>query len=395
MPFNFLGITVGGNHRRYSFWKPVLLCLKNKLSIWNGRNLSMGGRVTLINSVLANLPIHYMAFFKAPQKEDGGGMGIKYVGRFNSALLAEWLWRFQTGGNEIWRNTLTIRYGNLSIKTQTYSNVVSSKSESLWMKDIMTNASLRSQSNFCKFTICSIGEGNDAAFWKSIWIDNIPLKVRFNGLFHCCPLKSVSIRNMGYWEDGQWNWNLRNSLLDSDNPPEPDWSDCCKLLENILVIPGESDKWRCSLHESLIFKVSSLYPILYPSLSEQDIGSDCASHIESIWKTVIPVKVQTLSWRLTLNRLPTRSNLSKRRVFDSEQDLDCVFCSSSLKDVSHLFFSCYKSTQVWNKICERADIDIISKNCCYSHAKVWNTSLRGRCQANRVNSIWFITCWNI
>ncbi|CAK8543130.1 unnamed protein product [Lathyrus sativus] len=82
-------------------------------------------------------------------------------------------------------------------------------------------------------------------------------------------------------------------------------------------------------------------------------------------------------------------------MFDSEQDLDCVFCSSSLEDVSHLFFSCIKSTQVWNKICEYADIEIISENCCYSHAKVWNSSLRGRCQANRVNSIWFITCWSI
>ncbi|CAK8566133.1 unnamed protein product [Lathyrus sativus] len=339
------------------------------------------------------LPFSFLGI-TAPQKEDGG-LAIKHVGRFNSSLLAKWLWRFQTGGNEIWRNTLTIRYGNLSIKTQTFSDVDSSKSDSLWMKDIMNNASLNSHTNFCKFTACSVGEGNDAAFWQSVWIDDMPLKVRFNGLFQCCSLKSVSVRDMGYWEDGKWNWNLRNSLLDSDNPPEPDWSDCCKLLENISVIPGESDKRRWSLHESLIFKVSSFYSVLYSSLSEQDIGSDCASHIKSIWKTVIPAKVQTLSWRLALDRLPTRSNLLKRRVLNSEQDLDCVVCSSSLEDVSHIFFSCYKSTQVWNKICEWADIDIISENCCYSHAKVWNTSLSGRCQANRVNSIWFITCWNI
>ncbi|CAK8579394.1 unnamed protein product [Lathyrus sativus] len=164
----------------------------------------MGGRVTLINSVLANLAIYYLTFFKAPHKvvkdiiaiqrrilwagnssktfipwvswnsvcksKEDGGLSIKHVGRFNTALLAKWLWRFQTGGNEIWRKTLTNRYGNLCIKTQTYLDVDSSKTDSLWMKDIMTNASLNSHANFCKFTACSVDEGNDVAFWQSVWI---------------------------------------------------------------------------------------------------------------------------------------------------------------------------------------------------------------------------------
>ncbi|CAK8568368.1 unnamed protein product [Lathyrus sativus] len=68
LPFNFLGLTVGGNHCRYSFWNLMLSCLRNKLSNWAGRNLSMGGRVSLINSVIANLPIHHLAFYKAPKK---------------------------------------------------------------------------------------------------------------------------------------------------------------------------------------------------------------------------------------------------------------------------------------------------------------------------------------
>ncbi|CAK8534116.1 unnamed protein product [Lathyrus sativus] len=79
---------------------------------------------------------------------EDGGLGIKHVDRFNRALLAKWLWRFQTGGNEIWRKTLTNRYDNLSIKMQTYLDVDNSKSDSPWMKDIMTNASLNSHANF-------------------------------------------------------------------------------------------------------------------------------------------------------------------------------------------------------------------------------------------------------
>ncbi|CAK8576836.1 unnamed protein product [Lathyrus sativus] len=122
LPFNFLGLLVGENHRRHSFWNPVLSRMRSKLSNWAGRNLSMGGRVSLINSVLANLPIHYLAFFKAPKKivndiiaiqrcflwagnfskkfiswiswnsiykpKEHRGLGIKHVGRFNCALIA-------------------------------------------------------------------------------------------------------------------------------------------------------------------------------------------------------------------------------------------------------------------------------------------------------------------
>ncbi|CAK8579392.1 unnamed protein product [Lathyrus sativus] len=78
LPIIFLGIIVGRNHRRYSFWNLVLNCLRNKLSNWNGRNMSMGGRVTLINSVIANLPIHYLVFFKAPHRVVKDIIAIQY-----------------------------------------------------------------------------------------------------------------------------------------------------------------------------------------------------------------------------------------------------------------------------------------------------------------------------
>ncbi|CAK8543253.1 unnamed protein product [Lathyrus sativus] len=161
----------------------------------------MGGRVSLINSILANLPIHYLAFFKAPKKivndiitiqrrflwvrnsskkfiswiswnsicktKEYGGLGIKHVGRFNCALIEKWLWRFQSSGNEIWRKTLNLRYGNLSIKVQTFADVGSSKFDSLWMKDILSSSTCNFNVDFCKFTACTIREGHNTTFWQS------------------------------------------------------------------------------------------------------------------------------------------------------------------------------------------------------------------------------------
>jgi len=45
IPFKYLGMTIGRNPRRVSFWDPVIDKIKSTLSRWKGRLLSMAGRV--------------------------------------------------------------------------------------------------------------------------------------------------------------------------------------------------------------------------------------------------------------------------------------------------------------------------------------------------------------
>jgi hypothetical protein len=54
-----LGLPIGANHRQESTWKPVIESLKRKLSVWTGKHLYFGGRIMLINSVLASLPLYF------------------------------------------------------------------------------------------------------------------------------------------------------------------------------------------------------------------------------------------------------------------------------------------------------------------------------------------------
>lgn len=68
LPCKFLDIHVGINPRRGDAWSMVLSNLKIKLSLWKSRLLSIGGRVTLLNSVLSNIPIYTLQFYKAPKK---------------------------------------------------------------------------------------------------------------------------------------------------------------------------------------------------------------------------------------------------------------------------------------------------------------------------------------
>lgn len=67
-PFEFLGFSVGGNHRNACFWILVINSMKYKLSSWEGTFLSIEGRITMLNNVLSNLPNYQLPFFKVPLK---------------------------------------------------------------------------------------------------------------------------------------------------------------------------------------------------------------------------------------------------------------------------------------------------------------------------------------
>lgn len=68
LPFKFLGIPMAANPRKCSTWDPIVTILKKRLQKWKGRFMSIGGRVTLINSVLNSMPLYFFSFYKAPKK---------------------------------------------------------------------------------------------------------------------------------------------------------------------------------------------------------------------------------------------------------------------------------------------------------------------------------------
>nr|GEW62816.1 RNA-directed DNA polymerase, eukaryota [Tanacetum cinerariifolium] len=63
-PFVYLGSIVGGNMNRLHAWNDIVDRIKRRLSKWKMTSLSIGGRLTLVKSVLGSMPIFYMAMFK-------------------------------------------------------------------------------------------------------------------------------------------------------------------------------------------------------------------------------------------------------------------------------------------------------------------------------------------
>lgn len=57
---------IGAHWRSISLWEHVILRMQQKLASWKKRKLNKAGRLVLIKSCLASLPIYYLSLFHLP-----------------------------------------------------------------------------------------------------------------------------------------------------------------------------------------------------------------------------------------------------------------------------------------------------------------------------------------
>ncbi|KAK2383713.1 hypothetical protein QL285_071138 [Trifolium repens] len=217
VPFKFLGIPVGANPRRQATWKPVVDAMTKRLNSWSSRILSYGGRITLINSVLASLPLYYFSFFKAPScvikqlvkiqrnflwggglgdmqlcwvkwdqiclPKEQGGLGVKNLAIFNKALLGKWKWRVLFEGDAVWSDLLHFRYGHLPSNLMAGGTLSNDVKSSLWWRDIIGLDRESNENWFLDNTSCRVGDGKTIGFWRFKWFGDQPFRDLFPDLF--------------------------------------------------------------------------------------------------------------------------------------------------------------------------------------------------------------------
>nr|GEY43041.1 hypothetical protein [Tanacetum cinerariifolium] len=98
-PNTYLGIKDGANMSWVNAWNGVVLKVTKKLSSWKAKTLSVGGRVTIIKSVLGAIPTYYMSLFKVPEglwtnvikaiHGNNGSIGLPFTSRSRGSIWIE------------------------------------------------------------------------------------------------------------------------------------------------------------------------------------------------------------------------------------------------------------------------------------------------------------------
>jgi hypothetical protein len=65
--WSIFGVPIDNKKINKSLWVPMIEKLEKRLAGWQGRFLSLGGRLTLLNSCLSNVPLYMLSIYPAPK----------------------------------------------------------------------------------------------------------------------------------------------------------------------------------------------------------------------------------------------------------------------------------------------------------------------------------------
>ncbi|GKA18700.1 RNA-directed DNA polymerase, eukaryota [Tanacetum coccineum] len=223
-PFTYLGTKVGGNMSRVQAWTEIIDKVKSRLSNWKLKSLSIGGRLTLLKSVLGSIPIFHMSIFKVPltvlrslesircqffnghelksnksswvkwnsvlAAKEKGGLGVSSLFALNRALLMKWFWRFYSHNDSLWSRVIKAIYG----VDGEVNKVSKYASRSCWRDIINEVRKLKDQGiNMRDFMYIKVGNGETTKFWDDIWIGSKPLKLLFPRIYALDNIKDATI----------------------------------------------------------------------------------------------------------------------------------------------------------------------------------------------------------
>nr|GEX43036.1 RNA-directed DNA polymerase, eukaryota [Tanacetum cinerariifolium] len=339
-PFTYLGVKVGMSSSRKKYWDEVIGKISARLSKWKLKTLSIGGRLTLIKSVLTSLPLNHVSLYKAPlgvlhdlesfrrkffngidENErkismigwnkilalKKGGLGVSsFFFALNRSLLFKWVCRFLFQGSSLWYRFISALYG----KHISFDCTGSVSHSSTWNCIIRELGSLSSKGiNLLVLLKKKMGNGAHTFFGKIRGL-TIPLLAEpflellvvvrkkinsFNLLILLILLLFLTpmIDGCGYLI----------FLALRGGAEEDQFIQLVDLIDSI-TISNSNDRWVWLLESSSEFSVHSARTYI-DNLLLPMIGSPTR------WVKVVSIKINIFAWKIYLDKLPTRSLLFK------------------------------------------------------------------------------------
>ncbi|GKD41149.1 RNA-directed DNA polymerase, eukaryota, partial [Tanacetum coccineum] len=407
-PFKYLGVMVGGNMAKLKAWDETILKLKSRLSKWKINTLSIGGRLTLLKSVLGSTPIYSMSLYKVPKSilnlleslrrnffngvqgderkiswvkwskvlasRKHGGLGVSSFFALNRALLFKWVWRFISHDNSLWYRFISAMHGSNIQVTSPFKS-------STWNTIIREIHSLKNMGvNLISYCKIRVGSGIHTSFWNDVWNGDTQFCSLFPRLFALENNKNCSVAEK---LQGSITLSFRRSVRGG---VESQQLEALQDLLGSVILSDSIDRWVWDLNGDGIFRVKDARNLLDEFFLPKE-------EVATRWIKSIPIKVNVFAWKLHLDRLPTRLNLVNRGV----QVLStlCPICGVAHEDASHIFFSCEVAMDVSRLICRWWNISWTHVGS-YSEWLSWLKSLRlGSKIKGLLEGVFYVFWWSL
>lgn len=163
--------------------------------------------------------------------------------------------------------------------------------------------------------------------------------------------------------------------------------DCINRFK-ILQDTKDSWSWKHSSNGAYCTKVA--YAISDSVSTAGAIGVQQQVKVyKMLRKSHAPRRVQVIVWKILQQKLPTKVDLQSNHVIPNNVVIRCVFCGNDDEDISHIFFNCQFSTELWGKFHRQLKGSIVhcssSSSHFIRHLKLLGPGKRKRILANFLN----------
>ncbi|PWA34451.1 RNA-directed DNA polymerase, eukaryota, Reverse transcriptase zinc-binding domain protein [Artemisia annua] len=188
--------------------------------------------------------------------------------------------------------------------------------------------------------LCNLGKGNNISFWKDLWYGDTPLLLRWPFLFSVEKDKECVVSSRVSYDGSRNNLTTKWSAGAYTVAGISETQDVMFMLSHISF-KDSRDRWFWDFNQPVEFSVAAVKESMQENLYSSD-------GISFLWVNWVPIKVNTLVWRIVKGRISTRVELCKRKIV--LPCYSCPMCRLEDETVSHILFDCRFAFEVWTKV---------------------------------------------